>query len=107
MAAYASDGSELLAPRVCSPAAAAEALWQFDDPVALGDAAELLPGTVRRHRHPHTDLPHAISVARLAQRMPVEATVRPLYVRNDVATRPSMPPNPLSGETDPETPRGD
>lgn len=100
LAAYASDGSELLPSQIAENAAAVERLVS-DLPgsvLLLGVAWDPLASKLPHQRGDQTDLPHARWVAHIASEMEVSQPVRPLYLRPPVASVPQLGPNPLSAD---------
>ncbi len=96
VAAYDSDGNELLEVRVVASAAELERLvQQFGDLVYLGSGTAALPGLLNVIRGPETDLPHARWTALAALAAEPTPLVRALYVRDAVAQVPKLPANPL------------
>jgi tRNA threonylcarbamoyladenosine biosynthesis protein TsaB len=66
--------------------------------VLVGEAAREFAGSWRVHEGPELDLPHALSVARLAATtVPLPGAVLPLYVRGPGATAQNLPPSPFGG----------
>lgn len=98
VAAYTADGAEALAPCAVTRASALELLRaRFPEPLLLLGALPEVPATPSGYRSPESDLPHALWVARCAERAPLDpGPVRPLYVREAVAELPRLPPNPLA-----------
>jgi tRNA threonylcarbamoyladenosine biosynthesis protein TsaB len=97
MAAYAPDGTELLAPCAVKKG---EAQATLSTNAALANAIVVGEGGVelsREHaRGAELDLPHARVVALLgSMRDPVASPPVPIYVRDAGATPQSLPPSPL------------
>ena len=95
-AAYAADGTERLQAVALPKAEAAHWLrTQLQrEPTWIGAGCSL--AGVPQHEWEHSDLPSARFTARLGARVEAHGSPQPLYVRNDVAVRPRLPPNPLS-----------
>jgi tRNA threonylcarbamoyladenosine biosynthesis protein TsaB len=97
MAAYAPDGTELLAPCAVKKG---EARGRISANPALSNAVVVGEGGVElaseHARGPELDLPHARVVALLgSMRDPVTSPPVPIYVRGPGATLPNLPPFPL------------
>jgi tRNA threonylcarbamoyladenosine biosynthesis protein TsaB len=100
VAAYSVDGVELLPPAAVARSMVAEYLQrELAGPLLLlGRVPEVTESALAGHRSAESDLPHARWVAHCAERAPADAgPVRPIYVREAVADRPQLPPNPLLG----------
>lgn len=95
--AYDLEGNQILAPCALLRESAHEALVELLGKafVAVGNGCELMPELQQCFRSESTDLPNATATAILGQKLAPEATPTPCYVRNDVAIRPHLPPNPL------------
>ena len=100
LAAYASDGSELLPAQIARDVAAVEQLVAGLRAAALllGVAWDPLASKLAHQRGEQTDLPHARWVAQLAVAMDPPTPAHPLYLRPPVATAPRLEPNPLSAQ---------
>jgi tRNA threonylcarbamoyladenosine biosynthesis protein TsaB len=102
VAAYAADGTELVAPCALAEPAARErllAVGSLRGAVAVGEGAARLGAGFEIVRDPGSDLPHACTVAALAAtRDPVSSHADPIYVRGAGATLPNLPPSPLASE---------
>lgn len=97
VALYSLDGIELQPPQLVTSTAE---LRHFTEAAAtdllfLGCAPALLDSVPGVFRSAETDLPHARWVALAAERAPVSADARPVYIRDAVALVPRLPPNPL------------
>jgi tRNA threonylcarbamoyladenosine biosynthesis protein TsaB len=99
VAAYAADGSELLAPAALAASEARVALHAAlagAEAVLVGESAGELGLDFEVARGPELDLPHASTVAVLATTLePDAARAEPVYVRGPGATLPNLPPSPL------------
>lgn len=97
VAAYAADGSELIAPCAIPLAGAHERVFGTEGlatAVVVGEGAPKLGGEVLTG--PGLDLPHARAVAMLGSlRDPERSPPDPIYVRGPGATLPDLPPSPL------------
>lgn len=96
VAAYGADGQELLPATAipCDQVVARLRDHLGQNWTLLGAASELAEGTAARHRCVKSELPHAAAVARLGLILD-PGGAEALYVRNQVAIKPRMPPNPL------------
>jgi tRNA threonylcarbamoyladenosine biosynthesis protein TsaB len=101
VAAYGAGGQEILSPRALAPDAARAAFESLGRPYRLlGEAARLV-GLSPIQYGPHLDLPHAASVAQVAEETAGSAeSTAPLYIRPVDAIRPNLPPSPLSSSRD-------
>jgi tRNA threonylcarbamoyladenosine biosynthesis protein TsaB len=99
VAAYAADGSELLAPCALGRDVAAARVATMLGNVAalgLGEFGGALGGLVIPFTREDLDLPHASWVAVLGEAAdPATAIAEPNYVRGPGATLPNLPPSPL------------
>lgn len=95
-AAYEADGREVLAARLVAGLDALAPLAQsLGSPLFIGDRVAGLPSSLRTHRSPDTDLPHARWTAIAGADAAPTPIVRPLYVRDAGAVLPRLPQNPL------------
>lgn len=98
VAAYAPDGAVVEAAHAVARAAAGSEVARIAggrSVVVVGEVAAEL-GLDPVHRSNETDLPHAVSVARIGASAPVPTEpVQPVYVRGPNATLPDLPPSPL------------
>ncbi len=95
-AAYTRSGQAPLEP-VALPRGTALAWLRAhlpEEPCWVGAGCALVG--VEAQPWPDSDLPSARLTARLGAKAPTDRLVRPDYVRDDVAVRPQLPPNPLS-----------
>jgi tRNA threonylcarbamoyladenosine biosynthesis protein TsaB len=101
LAAYASDGQELLAPQIVENAAAAERLLGTLPGVALMLGRDWPPLVSERlhHRSEECDLPHARWTALLAAGRAPGPSVVPLYLRPPTAVVPPLKPSPLAADS--------
>jgi tRNA threonylcarbamoyladenosine biosynthesis protein TsaB len=100
VAAYAPDGTELVAPRVWTRESALARLAEAagtSPHVVIGEVAEeVCTQATKTYRARATDLPHAHWAAVLAGEAPADrARAEPVYVREPDATLPELPPHPL------------
>ncbi len=96
---YDASGRELLAPSLAPDLAAIEG-WLVERAgaiiyVGLPARAPGRPGS-RHFSSPGADVPHARQTALAAAAAPIPSEVRACYVRQVVAVRPALPPNPLA-----------
>ena len=95
VAAYDASGAELLPVQLVAPAAVAGICQVLQNPVFVGNGAELAPAQAAVLRGPDTDYPHARWVALEGRTAAVGGLVHPLYVRDAGAVVPRLPENPL------------
>jgi tRNA threonylcarbamoyladenosine biosynthesis protein TsaB len=103
VAAYASDGAELVAPCALTPEAARERLLarsELHGALLVGEGASAFGGPLELASGAGFDLPHARwLVALAAARDPECSPADPIYVRGPGATLPDLPPSPLANES--------
>jgi tRNA threonylcarbamoyl adenosine modification protein YeaZ len=100
--AYVASGRELLEPSLAPDLRAVDAwLGERPEPIIYVGLPARAPERPRsRHfSSPGSDLPHARLTALAAATAPVTGDVRAQYVRQVVAVRPALPPNPLAART--------
>jgi tRNA threonylcarbamoyladenosine biosynthesis protein TsaB len=96
LAAYDSEGAELLPVRlVPSAEAAVAASVGLPEPIFVGSGAALLGSRPDVLCGPETDYPHARWVALAAREALADGQLRALYVRDAGAVIPRLPENPL------------
>lgn len=100
VAAYDSEGRELLAPSAVPIAGAGAQLAGLGGPrdlVLIGEAARLVGGGYEALGGTELELPHAAAVARIGAALdPASAPAEPTYVRGPGATPQNLPPSPLA-----------
>lgn len=96
-AAYTSSGQQLLAPCALPIDSALITLHEKLGSafVSVGRGCELLPNLQDTHRAEESDFPWAVATALIGKDLPSQVVPSPCYVRNAVAIRPHLPPNPL------------
>jgi tRNA threonylcarbamoyladenosine biosynthesis protein TsaB len=97
--AYDALGREVLAPSLAPDLATIESwLVERGEAIVYAGLAARTPQQPRsRHfSSPGADLPHARQTAVAAAAAPIPGEVRACYVRQVVAVRPTLPPNPLA-----------
>jgi tRNA threonylcarbamoyl adenosine modification protein YeaZ len=103
LAAYGTDGAELVAPCAVPIAECRERIFAVEalrGALFVGEGAAKLGADLDISRGSELDLPHASSVAALgAERDPVRSPPDPIYVRGAGATLPDLPPSPLSSSS--------